>query len=341
MHNITKRTLLGSVSLAALGSLAMGVPAQGSDSKPVPKPVTKVDTSVLAKEAAARVTTPANARVAQQHVQAAIASYVAKHGTKYSFGSYLDAKTGAVVVLSDAPAAVLSKLTDTSGDRAAAGATVRTSTSTITDQWNRKDDVAPFYGGGGIAATGGICSSGYAVNYGTARYMVTAGHCFANGTLVKTESGANDYGYVAWRRLASLGHGPKDMEIIYNKSYSPRIFTGGLWSTSSAAVVGAGDAVQGYTNYCHSGRTTGENCGHTAVDVNAQVCTQTGCKSPVVAFNGGTLSQGGDSGSPFYVKSGTQAWIRGHVIAGNGGTMSWAEKWGKVASTYGVTIATS
>ena len=47
-------------------------------------------------------------------------------------------------------------------------------------------------------------------------------------------------------------------------------------STSSRGVVAAGGAYSGYTNYCHSGRTTGENCGHTATSTNAQVCTAVG-----------------------------------------------------------------
>ena len=87
------------------------------------------------------------------------------------------------------------------------------------------------------------------------------------------------------------------MELLSGSSYAGRIFTGGVTSTTSIPVVSAGSASVGYNNYCHSGRTTGENCGHTAVSTNAQVCTQTGCKSPVIAFTGGVLSQGGDSGN--------------------------------------------
>lgn len=344
MSTMSKRALLSAITAAgalsgiAAGSLPAGAAGQGP--KPVPPAPTRIDRSILATEAGARTTSPANARAAQAVVQRRIAAYVAEHGTKYSFASYVDARTGALVVQSDAPARVVATLTDVSGERSAAGARIATSHTTTSDHFNRRDDSPPFYGGGGITAAGGVCSSGYTVTWSSYRYMVTAGHCWANGTAVKTESQRYSYGTVTGRALASLGGGPRDMELIYGGSYSARIFTGGVLSTSSAAVVGAGDAVQGYTNYCHSGRTTGENCGHTAVDVNAQVCTQSGCKSPVVAFTGGVMTQGGDSGSPFYVKSSTQAWIRGHVIAGNGST-SYAEKWGKVAARYGVSIATS
>jgi hypothetical protein len=80
-------------------------------------------------------------------------------------------------------------------------------------------------------------------------------------------------------------------------------------------VVRAGDPVVGCSNYCHSGGTTGANCGHTVNSVSAQVCTQTGCKSPVIAYTDGNLIQGGDSGSTFSVKNSTSAWARGINIA--------------------------
>ncbi|MCQ7029886.1 S1 family peptidase, partial [Escherichia coli] len=84
-------------------------------------------------------------------------------------------------------------------------------------------------------------------------------------------------------------------------------------------------ASAGYNAYCHSGRTTGENCGHTATSTNAQVCTSSGCKSPVIAFTGGTMIQPGDSGGAFYaIGSDGRAWIRGNVIATNG-TTGWAQ----------------
>ena len=129
------------------------------------------------------------------------------------------------------------------------------------------------------------------------------------------------------------------MELLNGQPYAGRIFTGGVLSSTSIPVVAAGSASVGYTNYCHSGRTTGENCGHTAVSTTAQVCTATGCKTNVIAFRGGVLSQGGDSGSPFYAKDARGAWIRGHVIAGNG-TTSYAETWNKVTARYGVSIVT-
>ena len=112
-----------------------------------------------------------------------------------------------------------------------------------------------------------------------------------------------------------------------------------MTSSSSIPVVAGWLAFVGYNNYCHSGRTTGEQCGHTATSTTAQVCTTTGCKSPVIAYTGGTIQQGGDSGGAFYAKDASGAWIRGHVIASNS-TTGYVELWTKVASTYGVSILT-
>lgn len=339
----TNRTLAGMVvaATAALAVLGIG-PAEGSPGKPS-VPATAAGLAKAAPDATTSVPGPSRAAAAAlASIQSRIAAYVAKHPGAYGFGSYLDRTTGRIVLETDAPDALVSTLTAQPAGAAAqqqavARAVVRS--TRVTDQWNRIDDIQPYYGGGGIAA-GGICSAGYAVqNSAGTRFMVTAGHCFANGTSVITESGANVYGTVSNRRLPTITGEAKDMELIGGRSYSGRVFTGGTTSTSSLPVVGAGDPVVGYADYCHSGRTTGENCGHTALDNNAQVCTQTGCKQPVTSFSGGVLSTNGDSGSPFYIKDSTNLWIRGHILAGDGST-SYAEPWSQVSSTYGVSVVT-
>jgi hypothetical protein len=166
--------------------------------------------------------------------------------------------------------------------------------------------------------------------------MVTAGHCFANGATALTELGGRVVGTVSGRGLPT-----HDMELISGQSYAPSIYIGGVDSTTGAHIASAADPVVGFTNYCTSGRTTGANCGHTDLDNNATVCTSSGCKSPVIAYNGGTLPQGGDSGAPFYVGSvgAPDMHIRGHHIAGGGGT-SYAELYSRVATQFGVTIVT-
>ncbi len=133
--------------------------------------------------------------------------------------------------------------------------------------------------------------------------MVTAGHCFAVGANATTTDGNLSVGNVTQRGpflpwpLQSF-----DMELIAGASYGSSIFVGGTNSSTGKHVNGAGDPVVGFTQYCRSGQTSGEQCGQTVQSVNAQVCTQTGCKSPVISYTG-PVSQPGDSGAPFYVYS--------------------------------------
>jgi len=337
--------LIGAVVAATAALTVLGVsPAQGATGKQNPgAPAAKVDQSRAPDRAAAAPAVSSAAASALATIQTRIARYVAAHGTRYSFASYVDATTGRIVLSTNAPGAVVSGLTDMSaaaaGQRQAAGQ-MQVRRRAITDTFNRRDDVQPYWGGGGITSGGFLCSSGYAVqNSAGTRFMVTAGHCFANGSTVLTESGANTYGTVSNRRLPTVTGDASDMELLGGQSYSGRIFTGGVSSTSSIPVVAAGTAFVGYNNYCHSGRTTGENCGHTANSITAQVCTQTGCKSPVIAFTGGTMIQGGDSGGTFYAKDASGAWIRGNVIATDG-TTGWAEPWTTISPTLGVSIVT-
>jgi hypothetical protein len=349
MHISKKRALIAVVATSAAvmtaaagaGNAQAGASALASKAKVVSHQLP--DPTFAAKERAASksVVSTTASRAALATIEARIRSYVAKNGTTYTFGTYSDAKTGNVVLDTDAPAGVVTSLTNLTSTKAAAGITVQTHTVHTTDAFNRRDDIPAYYGGGGLSASGFLCSTGYAVqnSVGT-RFMITAGHCFANGVTVLTESGLHTEGVVTNRRLASLGNGPIDMELLSGQSYWGRVFTGGVTSSTSAPVVAAGAAFVGYTNYCHSGRTTGEQCGHTANSTTAQVCTQTGCKSPVIAYTGGLVQQGGDSGGAFYAKdSNGGIWIRGHVIAGNS-TTGYVEPWTQVASTYGVSIVT-
>jgi hypothetical protein len=289
--------------------------------------------------AASQATSDASRR-ALSAIQGRVRSYVARHGTAYTFGTYVDAVTGKIVIDTNAPSQVVARLTSRTGGSSAAGPKVQVNRQRVSDLFHRRDDSPAFYGGGGLRASGALCSAGYSVTNATGnRWMVSAGHCYAVGTRVNTESDLRYFGTVTNRALASLGQSGLDMELLNGQPYAGRIFTGGIFSSTSIPVVSAGSASVGFTNYCHSGRTTGEQCGHTAVSTTAQVCTATGCKFPVIAFRGGVLSQGGDSGSPFYAKNASGAWIRGHVIAGDGVT-SYAETWNKVAARYGVSIVT-
>ena len=266
---------------------------------------------------------------------------LAERSNDNSYASYIDATTGEIVLVTDAPPAEVAEIKNLpdAADKAEAEK-AKVVNETTEDVWHRRDDIPSFYGGGGIAAGGGICSSGYAArNAGGTVFSVTAGHCWANGTAVTTESGAQSYGTVSNRRLPTATGHAMDVELVGGRSYAGRIFTGGITSTTSIPVVAAGAASAGYTNYCHSGRTTGQSCGHTATSTNGQVCTQTGCKSPVIVFTGGNMIQPGDSGGTFYAADSTGAWIRGNTIASGGGT-GYAQPWTNIASALGLTIVT-
>lgn len=353
MHqHTTSRTRLRRGLLALLVGLAgtfvaVGPAAAGDDEKGTDRAHKEVAGEAAVDDSPDRGARPRakaqpGAEKALAAIQRRIERHVAEQGTKHSFASYVDGDTGRIVIETDAPQSLVDDLTKVSGDdqrQAVEHAKVRRTTTT--DSWHRRDDIQSYWGGGGIRVGNGLCSSGYAVKSSSGyRYSVTAGHCFADWSSVQTESQNNDYGIVLGRRLPTVTGHAKDMELVYGKSYAGRIFTGGVTSTSSARVVAAGTAYQGYTNYCHSGRTTGENCGHTATSINGQVCTQTGCKSPVIVFTGGTIIQGGDSGSPFYAKdSSGGAWIRGHNIASSA-TTGYVQPWTTVAAEYGVSIVT-
>jgi hypothetical protein len=331
----SRRALLACVAVAALGITFAGTAnAANTNSKPGVGAASVSQRAVPADGSAGRFTPALSPAVRQMSatVRDRIMNYVRTNGTRYTWGSYADRATGKVVVETDAPSSVVSSLVGTLGTTV----DVRR-TAPVTDQFNRRDDVTPYWGGAGVALTAGVpqCSDGYTVQDSSgSQFMVTAGHCFSNGATAVTETSGLFVGTVSGNGLPSM-----DMELIGGSSYAPFIYNGGVTSTTSWHIASAADPVVGFNNYCHSGRTTGENCGHTDIDNNATVCTSSGCKSPVTAFQGGNLPQGGDSGSPYYVgsTSGDDKHIRGHVIAGDG-TTEYAEMWSRVAARFGVSI---
>ena len=336
-----KTTMVSLAVGSALSAVLMGAATPSNAAveegkTPTKGRVTAADNRLLKAEAAARRTVDADVQADLTALQTKIANHVKRNGTKHTFGSYIDASTGSIVLETDAPSDLVASLTDAVRDK---GRVLKVRATKVKDNYSRKYDIPSYWGGAGVTASVGSawCSTGFTVQNGAGtRFQVTAGHCFSNGTNTYTELGGRWMGSVSGNGI-SVG---QDMELIGGSSYWGYIYTGGTNSSTGLPVVGAGDPVVGYSDYCHSGRTTGENCGHRVNSVTAQVCTQTGCKSPVIAFTGGVQSAGGDSGSPFYVKSSTSVWARGIIIAGNG-TTSYAEKWSRIASRFGVSITTS
>ena len=255
-------------------------------------------------------------------------------GDKYSLASHLDLQTGRVVLETDAPASETERLVKEHPE-----IELRESKPT-TDVFHRRDDIPAFWGGASIRS-GGTCSTGFTVRKPSgARFITTAAHCFSVGATVRTPT-LTFVGTVAQRGTLNSPFFwvNRDVELIGGSSYGARVYTGGVFSTTSRGVIGAGDPVAGFTGYCSSGQTSGEQCQQTVQSTSAMVCTQTGCKWPVIQYVGGPANPG-DSGGSFYLPSGSSsAWARGAVIAGNGVT-SYAEPWNRIASAMGVTIAT-
>ena len=334
-----KRTAMAWVAAATL-SVSLATPALSASADGTPdQPAGQVGAAGQAlltaeKDAASGVDAKTQKQV--QALQARVARHVEKHGTKDTFGTYADAVTGKIVLQTDASADVVAGLL---GPELTGSKKVVVKRQELKDSYSRRNDIPSYWGGAGVTNGSGICSTGFTVQNGSGtRFQVTAGHCFTNGTNTYTELGGRWMGVVSnnavndwWNR--------HDMELIGGSSYAWRIYTGGVDSSSSLPIVGSGDPVVGYSDYCHSGRTTGEHCGHTVNSTSAQVCTQSGCKSPVIAYTGGVMIQPGDSGSPFFVKNSTSAWARGINIASGGGT-GYAEKWSRIQSRLGVSIVT-
>ena len=180
----------------------------------------------------------------------------------------------------------------------------------VEDLFHRRDDIPSFWGGAAIRS-GGTCSTGFTVRKPSgARFITTAAHCYRVGSIVRTPTGTF-VGTVTQRGTLELVWfwDNRDVELIGGSSYGARVYTGGVFSTTSRGVVGAGDPVAGFTGYCSSGQTTGEQCNQTVQSTGAIVCTQTGCKWPVIEYTGGP-AQPGDSGGSFYLPERLELGVR-------------------------------
>jgi hypothetical protein len=254
---------------------------------------------------------------------------------QYGYASWLDLRTGQVVLKTDAPEAVTDPLMEEFP-----GAIERRD-GRLRELFHRRDDSAPFWGGGSLVS-GGTCTAGFAVRDPSGRrFLTTASHCAGVGATVRTPLGRVVGNVTVQGSLRSPWFWDnRDVELIGGQSYSGRVYVGGTTSTASKAVVGASDPVPGVSSYCSSGQTSGEQCGITVQSTEAIACVRTaGCFWPVIAYTGGP-GQGGDSGGPVYIPgSPGQVFARGTLFAGDG-TTTYAEKWTKISSAFGVSIAT-
>jgi hypothetical protein len=249
---------------------------------------------------------------------------------KYSYGFHFDPRKGVVSVGTDAPPAVIAPLLE-------ANSGLIEYRHEVTQRDTRRNDGPPHWGGASITGGGATCSSGFTVRNGAGtNFMVTAGHCFPQGTSVSSPEGGHAWGTVVDRAPFPLW----DLELLGGNSYFGFIYRGDL-NGFGQRVVGSGDPVIGFTGYCRSGQTTAEQCGSTVNSLTAEFCDASGCTPSLIEYTGGGTSAGGDSGAPYYVPSvdNNSVHARGIHIARSGTTM-YAERWNTVASRFGVSIAT-
>lgn len=185
---------------------------------------------------------------------------------------------------------------------------------------SRNNDTSPFAGGAAIYSGGGLCSSAFRVSDGQGhQLMVTAAHCYAKGSTVKSTSTGATWGTITKRSTTM------DSEAISGGSYRSFVYTGSSTSTTTYPVLGAANPVAGMTYLCRSARS-GTNCAHTVNSGSSYQCYSGVCAT-LFSYVGGTLSLGGDSGGTMFtsfVSAGVlRAEIRGMhtAIATSGSTM--------------------
>lgn len=204
----------------------------------------------------------------------------------------------------------------------------------------RIEDIEPHWGGARMISPdhpGADCTSGFSVwNSNNKPRILTAGHCYAIGSRVNSPEGTT-FGIVKDRSgYTEMGI---DAELVGQSgvSMAPKIYIGGINSTSSLPVVGpAQDPLRGYP-YCFSGATSGDDCGH--VDTYFP---------DVMVFAPGAGPCPGDSGAPVYMQQPGQVRPRA-IIEGGGettncpsqGDIAFLVTWSKITQAYpGTTIMT-
>jgi streptogrisin C len=190
---------------------------------------------------------------------------------------------------------------------------------------------APLVGGTAITTTGTRCSDGFSARRGTTTYVLTAGHCTAEGrswngpdrrplgTAVRTEYPGHDYGIVqvsaptTWRGSGRIQGGP---------------------TVTGATAAPSGSAV------CRSGSTSGYHCGTVqATDVTVNY----GSGTVITGLTQTTVcAEAGDSGGPFVTPDSAQA--QGTLSGGTGdctaGGTTYFQPIAPVLASMGLTLVT-
>jgi streptogrisin C len=178
------------------------------------------------------------------------------------------------------------------------------------------------------------CSLGFNARSGSARYVITAGHC---GDLGGTWSGSggtiggvagssfptNDYARITVSQTAAVSTALVD-----------RYSSGSDVTVAGSSAAGNGAAV------CRSGSTTGWHCG-SITGLNQTVCYSEGCVGQTIRTN--VCAEPGDSGGAL-VTSGTRVQAQGLTSGGSGncssGGTTFYQPINEALQAYGLTLVT-
>ncbi|GAA1332714.1 S1 family peptidase [Saccharothrix algeriensis] len=254
------------------------------------------------------------------------------------YGSAFDITRDVVVVTSDAPPDLAGTLS--------AGLSVKVEHRRGTGGRNsRQFDPRPFRGGAAVTIGTVNCSSGFTVQDPEGnRYLLGAAHCghiqgVPIGRPVENTGSGEHMGYFYYWNFPD-----RDIGLISHLEtgfYGHHIYVGDA-TGKQIRVAGASDPVVNRSDYCRSGITTFEKCGQRVFDLKGQFCDKAGCTQDLIAYDKGTIAQGGDSGAPFYSYNAdrTAVVVHGMHIAQSGG-WQYAEKWSRIASSQGVSVVTA
>ncbi|WP_154675235.1 S1 family peptidase [Parafrankia elaeagni] len=210
----------------------------------------------------------------------------------YSFGLEPSTSTVRVVTSSDEHARALKELF---------GDLVEVEMSPSIGRHSRLADASPHYGAARISSSGASCTSNFTYTsnvYGT-RFVATAGHCFSSGAAVT--SGGNFVGNVVFRSFPN-----PDAEMIYaaGQTYTNRVYSDPGEPTSRVVTGKVNPGVNEYI--CSDGSYTLAKCGAQIINTNEQLCDSAGCTTNLTqTFNFDSFCQHGDSGGPWYQRSGS------------------------------------
>ncbi|GGM22464.1 hypothetical protein GCM10010102_17700 [Promicromonospora citrea] len=187
---------------------------------------------------------------------------------------------------------------------------------------DRRDDRAPWHGGGAIATADGsdYCTTGFAIVTGEgARRLVTAAHCNARVGDVVRDGAGQRLGTVA-ARAPQLD--AQLIDPVGSPKTAPSVF-GGPWDADRDhpryryPVAGVQLPAVGQ-HICSSGAVTGEHCATIRATNLAWTCGDETCHGfRASRDDGGVVVGGGDSGGPMYVVIDGKAYARGMIDGGS------------------------